>query len=167
MRGCAIALAALSFARHASGADSSPAPAPAIARIEARSADFLAVALVRGDRMTLHLSRMLDNAPVRDATVTVALRGTVYPMVAEADGSFGLQTSQLTLPGAAAVEIHVGQNGAVEALKGSLQVADTASSSQDKNSVRQMGWWVLNFAVCGGFLWLYARRRRKAEAGDG
>ena len=42
---------------------------PRSPRIEARSADLLAVGTVQGDRMTIHLSRILDNAPVRDAVV--------------------------------------------------------------------------------------------------
>ena len=68
--------------------------------MEARSADLLAVGLVRGDRMTIHLSRLVDNAPVRDAAVTVLLRGTAHPTTAEADGSYTLQTPDLALPGA-------------------------------------------------------------------
>ena len=42
-------------------------PAPdQLARIEARSADLLAVGTVHGDRLTIHLSRIIDNAPVRN-----------------------------------------------------------------------------------------------------
>jgi hypothetical protein len=151
-----LALAAFGVA----AVDSTPTSAPA--RIEARSADLLAVGLVHDDRMAIHISRLLDNAPLRNATVTVMLRGTTYPTTAEADGSFTLQTKQLMLPGAAAVDIQVvGQNGASQTLKGALQVA-AAAPPEDKNSARQLGWWVLNFAVCIGFLWLYSRRRRKA-----
>jgi hypothetical protein len=151
-----LALVAFGMAAAADSTQSSAAT-----RIEARSADLLAVGLVHEDRMTIHVSRLLDNAPLRDATVTVMLRGTTYPTVAEADGSFTLQTKQLLLPGAAALDINVGQNGARQTLKGSLQVAG-AAPAEDKNSARQLGWWVLNFAVCIGFLWLYSRRRRKA-----
>jgi hypothetical protein len=138
------------------------APAGTSARVEARSADFLAVGVVRGDLMTLHLSRVLDNAPVRDATVSVTLRGILYPTVAEADGSFSLRSDRLTLPGAAAVEIHVARNDVSETLKGTLEVA-AADSPQDRNSARQLGWWVLNFAACIGFLWLYSRRRKAKD----
>lgn len=109
--------------------------------------------------MTIHLSRVIDNAPVRDAAVTVVLRGAAHPATAETDGSFTLQTKELTLPGAAAVEFQVAQAAARESLKGTLQVAD-ADLRQDKNSARQLWWWVLNFAVCFGFLWLYSRRRK-------
>jgi hypothetical protein len=130
------------------------------ARVEARSSDLLAVGLLRGDRLTLHLSRLIDNAPVRDAAVTVVLRGDAHPAVAEADGSFTLQTPELALPGAAAVEIQVTQAAAQETLKGTLQVAAPAGQSEDKNSARQLWWWVLNFAVCIGFLWLVSRRRK-------
>jgi hypothetical protein len=140
-----------------------PQDPPAPARIEARSANLLAVGLVRGDRMTIRLSRLVDNAPVRDAAVTVALRGQSHPATAEADGSFTLQTKDLALPGAAAVEFQVAEGALRETLRGTLQVAAAAGAPQEKNSSRQLWWWVLNFAVCIGFLWLWSRRRKAAQ----
>ena len=133
-------------------------------RIEARSADLLAVGLVQNARMTIHLSRVIDNAPVRDATVTVVLRGASYPATAETDGSYTLQTKDLALPGAAAVEFEVAEAGGQESLKGTLQAAAAGGKSEDENSARQLGWWVLNFAVCIGFLWLISRRRKSAQS---
>jgi hypothetical protein len=109
--------------------------------------------------MIVHLSRLIDNSPVRDVALTVVLRGTPRPATAEADGSFTLQTKDLALPGAAAVEFQV-QGAASETLKGTLQVAASPGQSEEKNSARQLWWWVLNFAVCIGFLWLYSRRRK-------
>ena len=50
-----------------------------------------------------------------------------------------------------------------ETLKGTLQTAGGAGPSDDRNSARQLWWWVLNFAVCIGFLWLYSRRRKAAS----
>ena len=113
--------------------------------------------------MTIHLSRVIDNAPVRDAAVTVVLRGAAHPATAETDGSFTLQTQDLALPGAAAVEFQVAQAAGRETLKGTLQVAGAAGRAEDKNSARQLWWWVLNFAVCIGFLWLVSRRRKAAQ----
>ena len=106
-----------------------------------------------------------DSLPVRDASVRVLLRGVPHPATAEADGSFTLQTADLALPGAAAVEIEVVEATARETLKGTLQGSSGGSQPQDKNSARQLGWWVLNFAVCIGFLMLYSRRRRKTGQG--
>ena len=120
----------------------------------------MAVGLVRGDKMTIRLSRPIDNSPVRDAAVTVTLRGVSHPTTAEADGAFTLQTKDLAIPGAAAVDFQVAQAAGRETLKGTLQVAAGAASSENKNSARQLGWWVLNFAVCIGFLWLFSRRRK-------
>lgn len=134
-------------------------------RVEARSADLLAVALVRGDRMTIHLSRLIDNAPVRDAAVTVVLRGAAHPAIAQTDGSYALQTGDLTTPGAAAVEFQVVQPAGPENLKGTLQIASVAGRPENRNSARQLWWWVLNFAVCIGFLWLISRRRKDPKAG--
>jgi hypothetical protein len=175
--GCALALAALctgTFAADgettgaaaagasATGAATGTAATRAPARVEARSADLLAVALVQDARMTIHLSRLIDNAPVRDATVTVVLRGIAHPATAESDGSYTLQATDLTLPGAAAIEIQVALAAARQSLKGTLQVS-TAGESTDKNTARQLWWWVLNFAVCIGFLWLISRRRKTAQ----
>jgi hypothetical protein len=139
------------------------AAAPALPRVEARSADLLAVAVVHGDKMSIHVSRLIDNAPVRDAVITVVLRGTAHPATAETDGSYSLQTKDLTLPGAAAVEFQVAQGAAPESLKGTLDVAPAAGQSDDKNNARQLWWWVLNFAVCFGVLWLISRRRKTAQ----
>ena len=162
-RGLAAALAVLSFAAAAFAAAPAESPAPAPARVEARSDDLLAVGLAQGDRMVVRISRLIDNAPVRDAAVTVTLRGVAHPTTAEADGSFTLQTRDLALPGAAAVEFQVALAAAHETLKGTLQVAGGAGSGGDKNSARQLWWWVLNFAVSIDFLWLFSRRRKSAQ----
>jgi hypothetical protein len=162
-RGLAAALAVLGIAAPAFAA--APAESTAPARVEARSDDLLAVGLAQGDRMVVRISRLVDNAPLRDAVVTVTLRGVAHPTTAEADGSFTLQTRDLALPGAAAVEFQVVQAAAHETLKGTLQVAGGAASGGDKNSARQLWWWVLNFAVCIGFLALISRRRKKAAQG--
>jgi hypothetical protein len=163
-----VLAASLSMVLAALGAAAVPlaafaAESPPPARVEARSADLLAVGLAHGDRMTIRLSRLIDNAPVRDAAVTVILRGIAHPTTAEADGSFTLQTKDLAIPGAAAVDFQVAQAAGSATLKGTLQVAAGAGSSDGKNSSRQLWWWVLNFAVCIGFLWLYSRRRKASE----
>jgi hypothetical protein len=176
--GSVLALAALCTAVRAAGAQTTGAAAPAVAapgvaapgvaampasaRVEARSADLMAVGLVRDDRMTIHLSRLIDNAPVRDAAVTVVLRGIAHPATAETDGSYTLQTKDLTLPGAAVIEFQVALSAARQSLKGALQISSAAGQSEDKNTARQLWWWVLNFAVCIGFLWLISRRRKAA-----
>ena len=157
---CLFAALGLGVPGFAAAAAEPSAPA----RIEARSADLVAVGLVRGDRLSIHLSRLIDNAPVRDAAVTVVLRGAAHPATAEADGSFTLRSPDLAVPGAAAVEIRVTQAAAQETLKGTLQVAAAPGQPEDKNTARQLWWWVLNFAVCIGFLWLISRRRKAAQS---
>jgi hypothetical protein len=132
-------------------------------RVEARSDDLMAVGVVRQDRMVIHLSRLADNSPVRDAAMTVVLRGAAHPATAETDGSYTLQTQDLALPGAAAVEFQVSQGAMHESLKGSLEIAGAAGQSDAKSNARQLWWWVLNFSVCIGFLWLFSRRRKRAE----
>jgi hypothetical protein len=141
----------------------SAADPAAVSRLEARSHDLLAVGVVHDDKMLIHISRLADNAPVRDAVVTVVLRGTVHPTTAEADGGFSLQTKDLALPGAAAVDIQVGHGAAQESLKGTLEIGVQPGPLDDKNNSRQLWWWVLNFAVCGAAVWLFTRRRKAAK----
>ncbi len=109
--------------------------------------------------MTIHLSRLLDNAPVRDAALAVVLRGATHPAVAEADGSYSVQTEDLRLPGTAAVQFEVTRGADRELLAGTLEAGARPGQSDDRGSTRQLGWWVLNFAVCIGFLWLWSRRK--------
>lgn len=142
------------------GADTPASPA----RVEARSQDLLAVGMVHDAKMSIHVSRVTDNAPVRDAVVTVVLRGTAHPTTAQTDGSYALETPDLALPGAAAVEFQVSQGGAISSLKGTLDIARAAGEPEDGNSARQLWWWVLNFGVCFGVLWLISLRRKAAKA---
>lgn len=149
-------------AQPAASSVSTAATAAAPARVEARSAQLLAVGTVQGERMTIHLSRLEDNAPVRDAEVALVLRGATHPATALADGGYAVVTPDLALPGAAAVRIEVTSSGTRQDLAGTLQPTAAAASTEDKGSSRQLGWWVLNFAVCIGFLWLWQRRKRHA-----
>jgi hypothetical protein len=143
------------------GAQAPDTAAPA--RVEARSADLLAVGLVQGQRMNIHLSRLLDNAPLRDAMVTVVLRGIAHPTVAEADGSYTLNAEQLALPGTAEVEFQVAQGKLRETLQGVLRADPAAAAPDDRSPSRQMWWWALNFGVCIGFLVLLSRRKKGAQ----
>jgi hypothetical protein len=164
LRAVRLALAAACLLPLWTHAADEPQPtASAAPRIEARSANLLAVGIVHGDRMDIHLSRLLDNAPVRDAAVTVLLRGVVHPTVAEADGSYTLQAKDLAVPGSAAVVFQIAQGDVHDDLKGALDISGGAAKTEDKNSARQLGWWVLNFAVCIGFLMLWNRRRKPVE----
>jgi hypothetical protein len=129
------------------------------ARVEARSSDLLAVGTVQEDRLAIRLSRIVDNAPVGNAVVAVMLRGTTHPAVAEADGSYSVQTPDLKLPGPASIEFLVTLGDKREELTGTLAAVPVPGHSDDKGSSRQLGWWVLNFAVCIGFLWLWSRRK--------
>ncbi len=157
-----IALAAIAALAAAAACAQSAAPAASAAagRVEARSAQLLAVGTVHGERMTIHLSRLEDNAPVRDAEVALVLRGATHPATALADGGYAIATPDLALPGAAAVRIEVTASGIRQDLEGTLQPVATPEATPDKGSSRQLGWWVLNFAVCIGFLWLWQRRKR-------
>jgi hypothetical protein len=152
---------ALMTAAHAADA---PGAAPALPRVEARSSDLLAVGMVHGDKMSIRVSRQVDNTPVRDAAITVILRGAAHPATAETDGSYSVQTQDLTLPGAATVEFQVNQGAAHDSLKGTLDIAAGGGGAEDKNNARQLWWWVLNFAVCFGVLWLISRRRKAARS---
>ncbi len=135
----------------------------AVARVEARSNDLMAVGVVHGDRMIIHISHLADNAPVRDAVVTVLLRGAAHPTTAESDGSYSLQTKDLALSGAAALDFQVNRGGAKDSLKGTLDIPAQRGPLDDKNNNRQLWWWVLNFSVCGAAVWMFSRRRKTAK----
>ncbi len=154
--------AAAALALCASGPWLAGAAAAADARVEARSASFLAVGLADRDRMTIRVSRLADNAPVADAAVTVKMRGTAHPATAEADGSYEFRSADLGLPGAAAVQIIVQEGMLTETLAGTLQPPADQTTPGDQSSARQLWWWVLNFGVCIGFLWIISRRRKAA-----
>lgn len=142
----------------AAAADPSPEP-----RIEARSASYLLVGIVHGDSMNMHLSRILDNSPVRDAQVTVLLRGTAYPAIAQVDGGYAISAKDLMLPGSAAIEFQVTQGSERDSLRGTLQAPEAAGKNDDQNGIRQYAWWILNFGVCIGALVLFKRRRKAAD----
>jgi hypothetical protein len=154
-------------ASSASTVSSAPTPAAtapvstsASARVEARSAQLVAVGTVHGERMTIHLSHLEDNAPLRDAEVALVLRGVTHAATALADGGYAVATPDLALPGPAAVRVEVTSSGTRQDLEGTLQPTAAPVTTEDKSSSRQLGWWVLNFAVCIGFLWLWQRRKR-------
>lgn len=131
------------------------------ARVEARSTQLLAVGSVHGERMLIHVTRLDDNAPVGNAQVSLVLRGATHAATALADGGYSVETPDLALPGSAAVRFEVTLDGARQDLNGTLQRTERRESADDdKGSSRQIGWWVLNFAVCIGFLWLWSRRKR-------
>lgn len=156
----ALAWAAALLGAAAGVAAAATDPAPAAGRVEARSQDLVAVGVVQGDRMRVRLTRSLDNAPVGNAVVEVMLRGTTHPTLAEADGSYSFQTPDLALAGPAAVEFLVTSEGRREALTGTLEAAAPSRAAEEgSGGSRQLGWWMLNFAVCIGFLWLWSRRK--------
>ena len=95
--------------------------------------------------------------------LAVMLRGTLHAATAEPDGSYSLQTPDLRLPGPAAVQFEVTQGAAREVLSGTLE-GQHGGQSDDRGNTRQLGWWVLNFAVCIGFLLLWSRRKSAKSA---
>ncbi len=111
------------------------ADAAAISRVEARSNDLLAVGVVHDDKMIIHISRLADNAPVRDAVVTrrVARHGAPDDRRSRRQ-LFRCRRKDLALPGAAAVDFQVGQGGSQESLKGTLDIASQPGPLDDKNS---------------------------------
>jgi hypothetical protein len=154
MLGCSLLGCALIAAGAAAG--------PAAQRIEARSANYLLVAVVTGETMQIHVSRVTDNAPVRDAQLAIVLRGASHAATAAVDGGYTLESKDLALPGAATIDFQVSVGSVGEGLHAVLQAP--AKSAQDESAAnwRNYGWWVLNFSVCIGFLLLISRRRKAA-----
>lgn len=139
------------------------AAAPAAPRIESKSGDLRAVGVLQGERLSIHISRLDDNVPLKDAQVAVTVRGTRHAAVAEADGGYSVTAKDLALPGAAAVEFEVTAGTVHEVLKGTLEVEAGSAAEGDSGSARGTYWWVLNFGVCIAFLWLFSRRKKSAD----
>lgn len=133
----------------------------ALRRIEARGAHYRLVGLLRADTMDIHVSRILDNTPVSDAQVTVEFRGRTYATTASIDGGYAFSAPQLRLPGSAAIAFEIAAGGVDETLRGVVRMPDGTGRHSGHGGARQLGWWVLNFAVCIGFLALIARRRKR------
>lgn len=132
--------------------------------MEAKSQDLLAVGIVAKDRMDIHVSRLIDNAPVHDASVAVTLRGQTHATVAQADGSYTFTDKDLAAPGAAALEFQITEGATHETLRGTLEVGGaTPKPEEEKSQARQYWWWALNFGVCIGFLMLLSRRKKKSD----
>jgi len=138
--------------------------AAAPARVEAKSKTFMAVGLLDGDRMVIHLSRQLDNTPVRDASLHVNIRALDFTATAQTDGSYEVRDPQLKADGPAVVAFLVKQGEVSEKLVGTLEVPAATKTVTEDGQMRQFLWWVLNFTVCIGFLVLISRRRKAAAA---
>ena len=136
--------------------------AAAPARVVAASADYRLVGLLRGDTLSMHVSRVLDGAPVTDAVVSVEFRGRSYPATATVDGGYSISTPQLAIAGPAAFAFEIRTGDATQTLRGVLTGAPKTGSGHGR--VRQLFWWVLNFSVCIGFLALLSRRRKRADS---
>ncbi|HVC01124.1 MAG TPA: hypothetical protein VND80_02870 [Steroidobacteraceae bacterium] len=161
--GVALLAAILSAALGAAAARAAAARETAAVRVEARSAHYRLVGLLRGDTMSLQVSRLLDNAPVRNAVVKVEFRGRRYPTTATVAGGYSFSAPDLHLPGSAAIAFTVDAAGVGETLDGIVRTPARSGKSVGHSGARQLGWWVLNFAVCIGFLALIARRRKRNE----
>ena len=153
---CSLSLS-LSLATVAS-ASTPPAPA----RVVAASADYRLVGLLRGDTLSLRVSRVLDGAPVSDVAVSVELRGRSYPATATVDGGYSISTPQLAIPGPTAFAFEIRAGNATQTLRGVL--TGPAKTRPNQGRVRQLAWWILNFTVCIGFLALLSRRRKRADS---
>jgi hypothetical protein len=132
------------------------------ARVVAASADYRIVGLLRGDTLSLHVSRVLDGAPMTDAAVSVEFRGRSYPATATVDGGYSISTPQLAISGPTAFAFEIRAGNTTQTLRGVL--TGSAKTRSGHGRVRQLGWWVLNFSVCIGFLALLSRRRKRADS---
>lgn len=141
-------------------ANASTPPAPA--RVVAKSASYRLVGLLRGDTLNLRVSRALDGTPVTDAAVTVEFRGRSYPATATVDGGYAVRTPQLAVSGPTEFAFEIRAGRSTQTLRGVLTGFRKTRSSHGR--VRQLGWWILNFSVCIGFLALLSRRRKRADS---
>jgi hypothetical protein len=151
--------------------ESESVPATASTRIEAQSHTFRAVGVLDGERMSIRVSRILDDAPVNDALLSVTVRSKTEAAVAQTDGSYQVRMPELALPGESVVAINViegpGPRGAVtEKLVGTLSAPQATKPNGPVSRTRQFMWWVLNFGVCIALLLLISRRKKASGEDD-
>ena len=157
-RSAALAIVA-GVVLNAANAGAADTAAPACcAAIEVRSADLLLVGVVHGNKHSREPAQRQCAGATHDrrgiARIDVLSR-------AEADGGYsaeqGFATARRRGRGVSS------ESGRCTRLSKARWIANSVGQGEDKNNARQLWWWVLNFAVCFGILWLISRRRKAAQ----
>ncbi|MFG1249567.1 efflux RND transporter periplasmic adaptor subunit [Xanthobacter flavus] len=114
---------------HDHGAPPPPQVTMLAPRVEAASADFELVAMLRDGILTIYLDRFTDNAPVEGATVEVDTPEGSQPARPAGPGTYVLPAPFAATPGAHDIAFTVTAGDTVDVLAGTLTIGPTVPSS--------------------------------------
>jgi hypothetical protein len=137
------------------------AAAPVTRRVEARSANYFLVGVQRDDAISVRISQISDNSPVRDAALAVTVAGLTDTATLGPDGSYTSKSPRFKTPGVVTVAFRVKRGAVSETLGGDFSAAAAAASPADPprdGARRQMHWWILNIGIGLIAAWMLSRK---------
>ena len=148
--------------------DAAPAAAAgaALPRFSATSDLFELVGVVSGKRLTVHLDRFADNAPVKGARIDLEVGGTSVALEEHAEGEFEGTLAQALKPGMTPVTATVAAGNEIDILAGELDVheEDHSGSAAAIDWRRYAGWAAAAILLLSALIW-FRRRSRRAQLG--
>lgn len=123
---------------HDHGAQPPPQVTTLAPRVEAVSADFELVAVLRDGLLTIYLDRFADNAPVEGATVEVDTPEGSQAAKPIEPGTYVLPVPFATTPGAHDIAFTVTAGDTVDVLAGTLTIGPAVPSSEARPPVPAM-----------------------------
>ena len=105
----------------------SGATASGLPRLVTKSEAYELVAILQGERLTIYLDRVEDNAPVANATISVAIDGESVAAEPGADGTYGLTSSRFTGPRVVELVFDIRAPEVDDLLIGNLLLANDAA----------------------------------------
>lgn len=107
---------------HDHGAPPPPVSTTIAPRADASSSDFELVAVARDQKLTIHLDRFSDNAPVTGAMVEVDTPAGTLRAKEEAPGDYGLAAAWIAVPGRYDLAITIDAAGTIDVLTTTLTI---------------------------------------------
>ena len=120
---------------HGHGAETIPKK-PANPRVEMTSEAYELVAILKEHDLVVYLDRLVDTAPVTEATIDLSVNGTTGSAKLQPDGSYVFQSPALEPPGVFEIVAIISGPGADDLLVGTL---DATSVNSDTGSQDNFG----------------------------
>lgn len=152
------------------GHDHGPAPAaaaaPALPRVAAVSELFELVGVAKDRQLTVYLDGFADNAPVKGATLDLAVDGAKVALKEVADGEFHGTLAQALKPGLTTVTATVAAGTDIDLLAGEFDVrADAAQAAHGPAWRRVLGTVLAAGAALAALAWIARRTAAARRAG--
>lgn len=124
------------------------AAAGSLPRLATRSEAYELVAILDGERLTIYLDRLEDNAPVTDAKIAVAIDGETVAAEPAADDTFALTSKRFGGGGAVELIFDIKAPAGDDLLIGTLMLANRAATDAAPNTMSWAGkaWSALRHA---------------------